>query len=80
MSIERRYAGRYRYYALVCDECGDEAGHFDDFQEAVDEKSRYGYRSVRDNGEWKDICSDCQEMNDYKRGTATAADDFGGIV
>ncbi len=80
MAIERRYEGRFRYYALVCDHCGDEAGHFDDFQEAVEEKRRYGFKSFNTDGEWQDLCSDCQNMMEYKKGTATALDDFGGIV
>lgn len=84
MAIEKRYNeklfGRHPYYALVCDQCGDEAGHFDDFYEAVEEKKNYGYRSVNINGEWLDICESCQDMAQYKKGTATAADDFAGIV
>lgn len=80
MAIEKRYEGRYQYYTLVCDHCGNEAGHFDDFYEAVDEKKNYGFRSVNQNGEWVDICEDCQNMMQYKRGTATAAEDFKGLV
>lgn len=80
MAIQKRYEGRYSYYALVCDHCGDEAGHFDDFYEAVDEKKNYGFRSVNQNGEWSDLCPDCQNMMQYKAGHATAADDFKGLV
>lgn len=80
MAIKKRYEGHYPYYTIECDHCGEEAGYFDDFYEAVDEKKAYGYRSININGEWSDICPDCQEMMEYKKGTATAADDFAGIV
>lgn len=80
MAIEKRYEGKEQYYTLVCDRCGDEVGYFDDFQEAVDEKRRYGFRSFNIDGIWEDVCADCQDTAQYKRGTATAADDFGGLI
>lgn len=80
MAIEKRYEGRYQYYTLVCDNCGDEAGHFDDFYEAVNEKKQYGFRSVYQCEEWQDICENCQNLAQYKQGTSTAAEDFAGLV
>jgi hypothetical protein len=90
MAIEKRYDGHDDYndydgtlschYTLVCDHCGAESGHFIDFYDAVSEKKNYGYKSVNINGEWFDICSNCQELAQYKKGFTTAADDFSGIV
>lgn len=90
MAIEKHYNGRCSYnggrcnygyyYTLVCDHCGKEAGYFDDFYEAVDEKKSYGFKSVNTNGVWADICEECQDMMQYKQGTATAAEDFAGLV
>lgn len=79
MAIKPRYEGRYKYFSLICDRCGSEAGHFDDFNEAVDEKKNYGFRSVNTSGVWEDVCEECQDMEQYKRGTATAAEDFAGL-
>lgn len=78
MAVEVRYDGG-RHHVLVCDHCGDEAGYFDDFYEAVAEKTNDGFHSVKEYGEWKDICDRCCEQEQYKAGT-TAAEDFGGIV
>lgn len=79
MAIEKRFMGNLKYHTLVCDHCGDEAGHFDDFYEAVDRKKEFGYRSMRIDGEWNDICPNCAELMQYKAGTATAAEDFAGL-
>lgn len=49
-------------YCLTCDVCGGEAdGWFFDFYEAVDYKKENSWQSRKRNGEWEDICPDCQD-------------------
>ena len=51
------------FYYLICDVCGEEApASFCEFQEAVRYKKAEGWRSRRRDGEWEDVCPDCQEM------------------
>jgi hypothetical protein len=50
-------------YTLECDICGQEANEsFDSFYEAVEYKKdrSNGWHSRKENGEWLDICPDCQ--------------------
>lgn len=75
MAIEKRYVGRTHYYALICDHCGEEAGEFDTFQDAVDGKKDTGYRSINEKGQWSDYCPDCLDLFNYKSGTS-ATEDF----
>jgi hypothetical protein len=52
----------YGDYKLVCDVCGWEADElFNYFDEAVQYKRDEGWKSQRHNGEWEDVCPDCQE-------------------
>lgn len=74
MAIEKRYDSG-KHYTLVCDQCGDEAGYFDDFYEAVAQKKSYGFHPVKIYGEWHDLCDACREQGQYKTGTS-AAEDF----
>lgn len=49
-------------YILICDICGEGAcKDFDDFYEAVDYKKKEGWKGKKINGEWQDVCPDCQE-------------------
>lgn len=49
-------------YSLICDICGEEAKkEFDDFYEAVDYKKKEGWKSKKIDGEWQDVCPECQE-------------------
>ena len=53
-------------FYLVCDVHGDAAEEkFDTFQDAVDFKNnegrRLGWKSQKRNGEWEDVCPECQE-------------------
>jgi hypothetical protein len=49
------------FYCLVCDVCGEEAPEtFDDFYEAVAYKKAKGWRSQCVDGEWEDVCPNCQ--------------------
>ena len=49
-------------FILYCDICGEESdGAFDDFYEAVDYKKDSGWKSQKHNGQWEDVCPECQE-------------------
>lgn len=57
MSIERDSG----FYTLTCDICGEEVNEqFYDFQEAVNYKKDNDWKSQKHNGEWQDICPECQ--------------------
>lgn len=79
MAIEKRGYGADRHYVLVCDHCGDEAGDFDDFGEAVECKREYGFHSTRASGFWEDVCEDCWDRLNQHR-NSSAADDFADIA
>ena len=50
------------FYYLICDVCGREAPtSFYEFPEAVHYKKAEGWRSRRRNGEWEDVCPNCQD-------------------
>lgn len=49
-------------YQLECDNCGhctDET--FDSFMEAVEFKKENNWKSIKTNGEWKELCPECAE-------------------
>lgn len=47
---------------LVCDICWSYVDEtFLDFHEAVEYKKKNGWKSQKRNGEWEDVCPDCQE-------------------
>lgn len=49
-------------YKLICDICGEDSGeNFDNFDEAVEYKKEAGWRSVKEDGEWIEMCPDCKE-------------------
>jgi hypothetical protein len=48
-------------HILACDICGEEAGDYDDFYDAVDAKKTRGFKSERHGEDWMDICGECQE-------------------
>lgn len=50
------------YCYLYCDVCGKEVDDtvFYDFHDAVDYKKKHGWKSQRHNGEWEDVCPECQ--------------------
>jgi hypothetical protein len=47
-------------YELICDICGDSIVGFDNFSEAVGYKKQEGWKSQKHNGEWEDVCPNCQ--------------------
>lgn len=67
-------------YALQCDICGFSTGGFDSFDEAAACKRDYGFHSVREGGEWLDLCEDCWDKRLRQRGQCSASDDFSGIT
>ena len=63
MSIERYYG----QYTPVCDCCERLSGE-SSFTDAVRAKREAGWESRKVNGEWEDICTDCQfEEKGYDR-------------
>ena len=61
MSIER-FAG---FYTPTCDICGEELQAEFDFYDAVQAKKDAGWKSQKHNGEWQDVCTDCQERSQH---------------
>ena len=52
-------------FILYCDICGDAADEdFFEFCEAVNYKKQTGWKSQWHQGEWRDICPECQELED----------------
>ena len=56
----------YGKFIVVCDICESDGAEemkqaFDTFQDAVDGKKDLGYESVCHDGEWVDVCPQCQE-------------------
>lgn len=50
-------------YYLTCDICGEEHSvEFDCWDDAVEAKKEDGWKSKRINGEWNDVCPDCQKQ------------------
>lgn len=54
--IEKEY-GKYN---LECDICGRYIPKFDTFQDALDYAQDMGWTKKKENGEWINICEDCQ--------------------
>ena len=44
----------------ICDYCGGELPSEFDFYDAVNAKKRAGWKSRKIDGEWQDICCECQ--------------------
>ena len=59
MSINKQYG----HFVLVCDVCQESASceSFAEFDGAVKYKKIMGWKSQRTNGQWEDVCPDCQE-------------------
>jgi len=53
---------QYDKFLLICDICVDPAScTFFEFDEAVNYKREFGWKSQKLNGHWYDICPDCQD-------------------
>ena len=49
-------------YLLYCDICGEGVERlFSDFYDAVQYKKDNGWKSQKRNGQWEDVCPECQE-------------------
>ena len=60
MTIERNIS--FNDYDLVCDICGESAGRvFMAFTDAVNYKKPNGWKSQKRDGEWEDVCPECQD-------------------
>lgn len=50
----------YGKYTLECDCCGRYHSNFDTFADALDYAKDMGWEKKKENGEWINICEDCQ--------------------
>lgn len=57
MSIEKNERGMYD---LICDICTNYE-EFETFNEAVEFKKEFGWKSEKKNNEWIDICEECKD-------------------
>lgn len=49
-------------FYLYCDICGEEADHSCyEFNDAVQYKKENSWKSRKQDGEWEDVCPECQE-------------------
>ncbi|NLK98123.1 MAG: hypothetical protein GX272_08615 [Epulopiscium sp.] len=49
-------------FHLICDICGEKADeYFLIFNDAVQYKKNNGWKSQKRNGEWEEICPNCQD-------------------
>jgi hypothetical protein len=47
-------------FELICDHCEDSVDGFDEFDDAVQYKKDYGWKSVKgESGEWYELCPQC---------------------
>ena len=53
----------YGSYTLVCDICEKEVKPFDDFLEAVNYKKENGWKSRKHDGEWEEVCPECDGIH-----------------
>lgn len=58
MSIEKIHSE----YIPICDSCGVALSGELDFYEAVAAKKVAGWKSKKLDGEWQDVCEDCQKL------------------
>jgi hypothetical protein len=54
-------------YVPTCDICGDTLPAELDYYDAVYNKREEGWKSNQRNGEWIDICCNCQQEGNTKR-------------
>ena len=57
MSIDNYFQG---LYTPTCDVCGKELPTEFDFNEAVNAKKDVGWETRKVDGQWQDVCRDCQ--------------------
>lgn len=53
---------RVHKHYKICDRCGEHGPYAESHNEAIDEAKKVGWIRIKnDNGEWEDICPECQE-------------------
>lgn len=57
MTIMRSYG----QHTACCDSCGAELSEHDEFQDAVNEAKREGWKIRNEGGTWTHFCPDCDE-------------------
>lgn len=62
--IEKSWIGHTRTYIPTCDLCGTELWPEFDWDDAVEAKKAAGWKSKKIDGEWMDICPDCQSKGE----------------
>ena len=50
----------YGKYTLYCDRCDKKFTGCDSFQDAVDLKRIEGWKSIKEDGIWRDLCRECR--------------------
>lgn len=50
------------WFTPTCDQCGDTLDPETEFIDAVHAKKQEGWRSRKIDGEWIDLCCDCQRQ------------------
>ena len=55
------YYGNVKTYIPICDCCGIELDEEYTFNVAVDAMKADGWKIIKKDGEWQNICPDCQE-------------------
>lgn len=55
------YYGNVKTYIPICDCCGIELDEEYTFNDAVDAMKADGWKIIKKDGEWQNICPDCQE-------------------
>lgn len=52
----------YNRFTIICDICGEESDKsFETYNEAIKNKRALHFTSQKEDGEWQDVCLDCQE-------------------
>lgn len=62
MSIERSLKGQTRVYIPTCDICGTQLSAQYVWPDAVAAEKNAGWKSKKIDGEWMDLCQDCQSI------------------
>lgn len=60
MSICKEWVGKKQMFIPTCDICGAQLHEQYYFTDAVEEKKNAGWHSKKIDGEWIDMCPDCQ--------------------
>lgn len=71
MSIERHRTYSGTYYIGVCNNCGSETSEAETREKAREAMREDGWKHSRNDGEWQDICPDCQGDESFSGGMRT---------